>query len=191
MAKVTQSEDTAMRFRAYGFDVQEVQGDDMPAFLDALNTAKESDNGKPKLIIAHTLIGKGIPEVAGTNKAHGEGGAKFVDAARKGLGLPEEHYYVSDEVRDYFAEHKKQLIAEYGKWEKTYQAWRKANADKAQLLDDAIEKKVPDDLFDKIPAFPTDSQDRHAQGRAAKCSSRSRRRCRFSSAAAPISTARP
>ena len=45
-------------------------------------------SGKPQLIIAKTLIGKGIPEVAGTQKAHGEGGAKFVDAARKGLGLP-------------------------------------------------------------------------------------------------------
>ncbi|HEY2801085.1 MAG TPA: transketolase [Chthoniobacterales bacterium] len=158
MAKVTQSEDTGMRFRAYGFDVQEVQGDDMQAFLDALNTAKESDNGKPKMIIAHTLIGKGIPEVQGTNKAHGEGGAKYADAARKGLGLPDEHYYVSDEVRDYFAEHKKHLIEEYGKWEKSYQAWRKANADKAQMLDDAIEKKVPEDLFDKIPVFASDAK---------------------------------
>ena len=158
MAKVTQSEDTGMRFRAYGFDVQEVQGDDMQAFLDALNTAKERDNGKPQMIIAHTLIGKSIPEVAGTNKAHGEAGVKYVDAARKGLGLPEEHYFVSDEVHDYFTEHKKHLIAEYDKWEKTYQAWRKANAEQAQMLDDAIEKKVPEDLSDKIPVFPNDSK---------------------------------
>ena len=110
------------------------------------------------MIIAHTLIGKGIPEVAGTSKAHGEGGAKFADAARKGLGLPEEHYFVSDDVRDYFAEHKKHLLAEYDRWEKTYQDWRKKNADKAQMLDDAIERKVPDDLFSKIPGFPNDAK---------------------------------
>src|SRR3954469_221713 len=61
MAKETQSEDTGMRFRAYGFDVQEINGQDMQAFLDALNTAKERQNGKPQLIIAHTLVGKGIP----------------------------------------------------------------------------------------------------------------------------------
>src|SRR5205814_2564017 len=59
MAKETQSEDTAMRFRAYGFDVQEIDGHDMQQFLDALNVAKERDNGKPQMIIAHTLIGKG------------------------------------------------------------------------------------------------------------------------------------
>ncbi len=158
MAKETQSEDTGMRFRAYGFDVQEIDGQDMQQFLDALNIAKERDNGKPQMIIAHTLIGKGIPEVAGTSKAHGEGGAKFADAARKGLGLPDEHYFVSDDVRDYFAEHKKHLLAEYDRWEKTYQDWRKKNADKAQMLDDAIERKVPDDLFSKIPAFPNDAK---------------------------------
>src|ERR1700680_3027805 len=94
-ATATQSEDTAARFKAYGFDVQEINGHDTHAFLDALNTAKENDNGRPKFIVAHTLIGKGIPEVAGTYKAHGEAGAKFVDASRKALGLPNEHYYVS------------------------------------------------------------------------------------------------
>jgi transketolase len=158
MAKETQSEDTAMRFRAYGFDVQEINGQDMQEFLDALNTAKERDNGKPQMIVAHTLIGKGIPEVAGTAKAHGEGGAKYAEAARKGLGLPDEHYYVSADVREYFAQHKKNLLAEYDRWEKTYHAWREKNADKAQMLDDAIEKKVPADLFDQIPNFPDDAK---------------------------------
>jgi transketolase len=158
MAKETQSEDTGARFRAYGFDVQEIDGQDMQAFLDAFHVAKERDNGKPQMIIAHTLIGKGIPEVAGTSKAHGEGGAKFAEAARKGLGLPEEHYFVSDDVREYFAGHKKHLLAEYDRWEKSYQDWRKKNSDRAQMLDAALEKKVPTDLFAKIPNFPNDAK---------------------------------
>jgi transketolase len=158
MAKETQSEDTGMRFRAYGFDVEEIDGQDMQAFLDALNIAKERNNGRPQMIIAHTLIGKGIPEVAGTSKAHGEGGAKFAEAARKGLGLPEEHYFVSGDVREYFAQHKKDLLVEYDRWEKTYGDWRKKNPDKAQFLDDALERKVPDDLLSKIPNFPNDAK---------------------------------
>jgi transketolase len=56
MAKETQSEDTGMRYRAYGFDVQEIDGQDMQEFLDALNIARERNNGKPQMIIAHTLI---------------------------------------------------------------------------------------------------------------------------------------
>src|SRR5213079_2202502 len=140
-AKETQSENTGKRFEAYGFDIQEIEGDDMQQFLDALNVARERDNGKPQFIIAHTLIGKGIPEVAGTSKAHGEAGAKFVDAARKGLGLPDEHYFVSDETREYFAEHKKKLLAEYDRWEKSYNEWRQENSEAAKLLDDGIERK--------------------------------------------------
>ena len=157
-AKMTQSEDTAARFKAYGFDVQEINGHDMQAFLDALDSAKENDNGKPKFIVAHTLIGKGIPEVEGTFKAHGEAGAKFVDAARKGLGLPDEHYFVSKATDDYFAEHKKKLLADYERWEKTYNDWRKKNGEQATLLEAAIDRKVDVDLLSKIPAFPKDAK---------------------------------
>jgi transketolase len=157
-AKMTQSEDTGARFKAYGFDVQEINGHDMQVFLDALNIAKESDNGRPKFIVAHTLIGKGIPEVEGTFKAHGEAGAKFVDAARKGLGLPEEHYFVSKESYDYFAAHKKKLLAEYDRWEKIYNDWRKKNAEEAKQLEAAIDRKVDLDLLSKIPEFPKDAK---------------------------------
>ncbi len=157
-AKMTQSEDTAARFKAYGFDVQEINGHDMQAFLDALDSAKENDNGKPKFIVAHTLIGKGIPEVEGTFKAHGEAGAKFVDAARKGLGLPDEHYFVSKETYDYFAGHKEKLLADYERWEKTYNDWRKKNGEQATLLEAAIDRKVDVDLLSKIPEFPKDAK---------------------------------
>src|SRR5207237_9998843 len=142
-AKETQSENTGKRMQAYGFDVQEIEGQDMQQFLDAFNVAKRRDNGKPQFIIAHTLIGKGIPEVEGTYKAHGEAAAKFVDAARKALGLPDEHYFVSQDVYDYFAQHKKKLLADYDRWEETYNAWRKKNPDTAKLLDHGLERKFP------------------------------------------------
>ena len=158
MAEITQSEDTSKRFQAYGFDVQKIDGQDMVAFLRAFKRAKSRDNGKPQMIIAHTLIGKGIPEVAGTAKAHGEAGAKFVDEARKNLGLPPEHYFVSRETREYFAKHKKTLVRQYRRWEKVYREWSEKNPEKARSLDDAIDKKVPHDLLAKIPAFPTEAK---------------------------------
>jgi transketolase len=74
-AKLTQCEDTGQRMKAYGFDVQEIEGQDMRQFLDAFDVAKRRDNGKPQFIIAHTLIGQGIHDVAATYKAHGEAGA--------------------------------------------------------------------------------------------------------------------
>jgi transketolase len=157
-AKLTQCEDTGQRMKAYGFDVQEIDGQDMRQFLDAFDVAKRRDNGKPQFIIAHTLVGKGIPEVAGTYKAHGEAGAKFVDASRKALGLPDEHYFVSKDVYDYFAQHKKTLLADYDRWEKTYEAWRAKNPDKAKLLDNGLAREVPPDLLSKIPEFPKDAK---------------------------------
>ena len=121
MANVTQSEDAAKRFQAIEWDVQTIPGNDMKAFADAFEKAKAA-TGKPQLIIAKTLIGKGIPEVEGTSKAHGEGGAKYTEASRKAIGLPDEHFYVSQETHAYFAEHAKKLAAAYDKWNQTFDA---------------------------------------------------------------------
>ena len=104
------------------------------------------------------MSAKGFRKWQGTAKAHGEAGAKFVDAARKGLGLPDERYFVSKETYEYFAGHKKKLLADYDRWEETWQAWRKKNPEQAQQLDDAIDKKVPSNLLEKIPQFPTDAK---------------------------------
>jgi len=159
MADKTQSESAAARFKSIGWDVQTLaDGHDLAAILKAVNKAKKTKTGKPQLIIAKTIIGKGIPEVAGTSKGHGEGGAKFADAARKGLGLPEEHFYVSPAVREYFAAHKKRLKRVYGKWRKTYEAWRAANPDKAALLDSRNDRPVAAALLEKIPAFAADAK---------------------------------
>ncbi|HLS27173.1 MAG TPA: transketolase [Opitutales bacterium] len=158
MADKTQSEDTDARYRAYGFDVQKVDGHDMKAFLDVYQKAKTATSGKPQLIIAKTEIGRSIPEVAGTSKAHGEGGAKFAEGARRNLGLPEETFYIFDEVKEYFASHRQELEKEYKAWEETYHAWRDANPERAALLDSGLSGEVPsaEELFAKIPEFPED-----------------------------------
>ncbi|HWA28793.1 MAG TPA: transketolase [Lacunisphaera sp.] len=160
MADKTQSENTALRFKAMNWDVQTLaDGHDLAAILKAVNKAKKSKSGKPQLIIAKTIIGKGIPEVQGTAKGHGEGGAKFAEAARKGLGLPaDQHFYVSDAVRDYFKAHKSRLKRVYGKWRKTYEAWRAANPDKARLLDSRNDRPNAAELIAKIPAFAADAK---------------------------------
>ncbi len=106
MAKETQSENTGERLDAMGFDVQTIDGHDMQPIRDAFVRAKKAGSGKPQAIICKTLIGKGIPEVEGTQKAHGEGGAKFADAARKALGLPEEKFFVAEAVKTYFKGHR-------------------------------------------------------------------------------------
>ncbi len=157
MAAETQSEDTAARYAAYGFDVYTVDGNDTQAFAEVFQKAKAEKNGHPKFILCRTLIGKGIVEVEGTAKAHGEGGAKFASEARKKLGLPEESFYVSEEVTDYFAARKEEKAAAHAEWQKLFESWKNANPDLAAELERVLAKKFPDadELMDAIPEFDT------------------------------------
>jgi transketolase len=152
MAPVTQSEDTAARYAAYGWDVQQIDGHNIQEICDAVAKAKAASSGKPQFIIAKTIIGKGIAEVCGTNKAHGEAGVKFVAESRKALGLPEETFFVAPETQAHFEKRKAALKAAHAEWEKTYSAWRAGNADLAKEIDDALAGKTPD-LLQAIPPF--------------------------------------
>lgn len=160
MANKSQSESTVARFKAIGWDVQTLpNGHDLSAILKAITKAKKAKSGQPQLIIAKTVIGQGIPEVAGTSKGHGEGGAKFAAAARQGLGLPaDQHFYVSAAVQVYFAEHKKRLKRGYNKWKKLYAAWEAAEPAKAALLEHAGDIPSAAHLLTKIPSFPVDAK---------------------------------
>ncbi len=157
MADKTQSENTASRFKAIEWDVQTVDGYDMPAFLKAFNRAKKAKSGKPQLIIIHTIIAKGIPEVQGTAKGHGEGGAKYAESARAGLGLPADKlFFVSDEVKAYFADRRKRLVRAGQRWHKAFKAWRAAHPDKAEILDSSQATPSAAHLLTKIPLFAPD-----------------------------------
>jgi len=159
MAAQSQSEDTAKRFEAYGFEVLHLDhGNDIKDVHQVLSRARDRNSGKPRFVVAHTLIGMGIPEVAGTQKAHGEAGAKFIDADREKLGLPKETFYESAEVKDFFAKRKAELGKVHSDWHTKYDAWRTSNPDQAKALDAALQRNVPGDLLAKIPAFAPDTK---------------------------------
>lgn len=156
MATVTQSYDACKRFESFGWDTIQVNGHDLDAVHAAVLAAKSNRNGKPKLIEAKTLIGKGIAQVQGTAAGHGEGGAKFAGEARKALGLPDEHFFVSGKTRDYFTAHKAKLAEAYREWSNTYDKWKAANPQFAKQLDDSIAGRLPENLLDLIPEFAAD-----------------------------------
>jgi len=159
MAVQTMSEDIEGFYASQGWDTYKLEdGHDMNAFAEALQKAKDDDNGKPKVIIAKTTIAKGISEVEGTAKGHGEGGAKFAEAARQGYGLPaDEHFYVSDEVKAFFAKKKEEAQQAYAKWQADYDVWKKAYPELAAELESGVNGEIPDDLMAQIPEFDEDS----------------------------------
>jgi len=156
MADVTQGENAEQYFTSQGWDAVTIDGHDLLAVSEALHSAKTNDNGKPKVIIAKTEIGRGIPEVAGTAKGHGEGGANFAESARRGLGLPDGTFYVSEQTKSYFAERKETGKAAFQAWNEMYEAWKTANPELAEELTASISKSIPSDLIDQIPEFSSD-----------------------------------
>ncbi|MDB4364311.1 transketolase, partial [Akkermansiaceae bacterium] len=159
MADVTQGWDTEKYFQSLGWDAVTIDGHDLAAFASAFSTAKSNDNGKPTVIIAKTEIGRGIPEVAGTAKGHGESGANFAESARAGLGLPAGSFHVSEETRAYFAEQTEKRTAAFTEWQATYEAWTAANPELAAELTSGVSKAVPTDLSEQIPEFAADYAD--------------------------------
>ncbi len=159
MADATQSESVLDRFAAYGFEVERLEdGHDLDAIAGALDRARSSDNGKPKFLEVKTVIAKGIPEVAGTAAGHGEGGAKFAAEARSGLGLPEESFFVSEEVRAYFTQRKEELSRSREAWNQRFADWKVANPEKSALLASGLSREVPGDLMERVQTFPEDAK---------------------------------
>ena len=153
MATQSQSEDAEAYFISQSWDAITIDGHNLTAIKEAVDHAKSNDNGKPKVIIAKTTIGKGIPEVQGTAAGHGEGGAKFAAQARRGLGLPAETFYVSAEVRAHFAAQAEAGKAANDEWDATYAAWAAANPTLAAELDASVKGEIPADLVNRIPEF--------------------------------------
>ena len=160
MADVTQSENAKAYFESQGWDAVVIDGHDLAAIEKALQTSKGNNNGRPKVIIAKTLIAKGIPEVAGSAKGHGEGGAKFAESARAGLGLPaDESFFVSPETKAFFSQRKEAQAVTFADWQATYDAWAKANPELAIELTEGVALATPTDLSEKIAYFPADYKD--------------------------------
>lgn len=159
MADRSQSEDTAMRYEALGWGVVTIDGHDLDAVAAAFSDAKAA-KGKPQLIIAKTEIARGIPEVAGTSAGHGESGAiKHSENAHQILGLPEERFHVSEDVRAYFAELKQVRTEVYNTWKTTYDEWAEANGELAAALEAGASAPVDvDDLLSKIPVAEVDAK---------------------------------
>jgi transketolase len=123
----SQSEDVEKRFEAYGFEVEVADGGQIGSIIAAYSKLAASKNELPKLLIANTIIGDGVGEVAGTSRAHGEAGIKFVKSARERLGLPGMDFYVSGRVKKFFSGRLAKQLNAYDSWLRTFGDWVQNN----------------------------------------------------------------
>ncbi len=70
--KVMSLGDIAAKWRAFGWEVTEIDGHDMQQVVDTLSTAGLDDDGKPTMVIAHTIKGKGVSYMENAVDWHGK-----------------------------------------------------------------------------------------------------------------------
>lgn len=144
------SEDTKMRYKSYGWDVFDLDGYDLDA-MDQLFTQIRKEQKRPCFIEMHTIIGKGSPHKAGTHKVHGSPlGPEEVAATKAALGLPEEDFYVPQSVHNYFDQRLAKDAALEQKWNEMLRAWSTAKPDLAKEFHQMQEKKLPQDLEERL-----------------------------------------
>ena len=143
------SEDTGMKYRAWNWNVLEVDGNDCEQIRAALQAAQEEES-RPTLIIGHCVMGKGCRKADNTSyehdcKTHGAplGGDAYVNTV-KNLGAdPENPFVIRPEVAQMYEARKEELRKIVAERKAEEQAWEEANLEKAALLNDWMAGKLP------------------------------------------------
>ncbi|MGH9221007.1 MAG: transketolase [Vicinamibacterales bacterium] len=151
---LTFTENVRARFEAYGWHVQDIDGQDTIAVDAALTCAREVVD-RPSLIVARTHIGYGSPHKQDTWHAHGEPlGVEEVRATKRELGWPEDRiFYVPDDALHQFRrsiERGNQLEAA---WTARFDRYAIAHPDRAKRFTDAVEGVLPDSWDSSLPVF--------------------------------------
>ena len=163
------SEDVAARFAAYGWHVVEVDWrkdadgatyvEDVDELLAAIRSG-EKVTDKPTLVVLHTIIAWPAPTKQNTGKSHGSAlGDAEVSATKELLGFdPKKSFTVEPAVLRHAREVGKRGKTARREWEKGFKAWRKANPERAELLDRVVAGQPPKGLARALPTFPADEK---------------------------------
>ena len=150
---VTFDEDIALRFKAQGWQVQQVDdANDLDAIRRAVRKAKAEEE-KPSLIICKSIIGYGSP-LAGSQDCHGAPlGEKNVQKLRDNLGWTYPPFEVPDEVTEHCGAIAHKGASREGKWKKLFKEYEQAYPELAALYKQYMSGELPDlkndaDLFE-------------------------------------------
>ncbi len=154
--KEVMNEDTAAKYRALGWEVFEIDGNDVKQIRKALD-ASLNVKGKPSLIIGKCIMGKGALKADGTSyenncKTHGAplGGDAFVNTVKNLGGDPENPFTIFPDVADLYAKRAEELEAIVASRYKEEKAWADANPEKASQLAEWLNNKTPNIDWSKI-----------------------------------------
>ena len=145
------TEDTAAKYRAWNWNVIEIDGNDSQAIYDALIAAQQEDK-RPTLIIGKTIMGKGAVKEDGSNferqcSTHGQpisaAGASVEKTILNLGGNPEDPFTLFPETVQLYEERKAELRKIVAAKKAEQAEWEKANPEKAELLKKYMSGEMP------------------------------------------------
>ena len=154
------SEDTAMKYRAWNWNVIEIDGNDCEQIRAALKAATQ-ETARPTLIIGHTIMGKGARKADNSSyerncSTHGAplGGEAYVNTV-KNLGAdPDNPFVIRPEVAEMYAGRKEELRGMVATLRAEEAEWAAANPQKAEQLKNWLAEKLPEIPWDSIQQKP-------------------------------------
>lgn len=154
------SEDTAMKYRAWNWNVLEIDGNDPEQIRKALRAAQEEEN-RPTLIIGHTVMGKGARKADGSSyehdcKTHGAplGKEAYENTVRNLGGDPENPFIINNEVKELYENRKNELKVIVAERHQEENAWAAEHPEKANMMKDWFANKLPEIPWETIQQKP-------------------------------------
>ena len=143
------AEDTGAKYRAMGWEVFEIDGNDVPQIRTAIEAAQKVV-GKPTLIIGRCIMGKGALQADGSSyerscKTHGAplGGDAYVNTVKNLGGDPENPFVIFDDVKEIYAKRAIELESIAAERHTEEEEWAKANPEMAAKQTQWFSGKAP------------------------------------------------
>ncbi|HEX6291987.1 MAG TPA: transketolase [Herpetosiphonaceae bacterium] len=151
------SDDAAKRFEGYGWHVVRADGHDMASVWSAIEAAR-AETTRPSLIITRTIIGYGMPNRQGTQKAHSDPpGDEEVRLAKEKLDLPVDQFFsVPDDVLSYMRQAVDRGAEQQRAWQQTFERYRADHPDLAEQWETMWRREPPQGWDANMPSFDPD-----------------------------------
>ena len=147
------SDDVAMRFRSYGWNVVDAgdPGDDLGAIEGALRSAV-GHRGQPTLVVLRTHIGYPSPDLTDHHTAHGNPfTAAQVSATKSVMGIPDEPFWAPDDLVSAYRAH---VAARAGE---ALASWRSSIGSREADVTRSLTTLAPSGWDSSLPTFDNDT----------------------------------
>ena len=154
------TENVADRYRAYGWQVIEVDGGEDVAAIERAVAEAKADTGRPTFIRVRTVIAYPAPNAMNTGASHGAAlGDEELALIKKELGFdPEQTFEVSDEVIAHTRAVAERSDADKKAWGEAFDAWAEANPERKELFDRLTAGELPEGYADELPTWEPDAK---------------------------------